>query len=119
MTSSPRSGKALGSELQHLVRANAADDPVGIEAVDLANRSPQPGVIGIRIAVHLMRSTGYRLARLVRGAVGVFVRGQLDHLIAPFDLCRTTDVKRDLHDAGLRLDTGLIGHGCLLLACDT
>lgn len=49
----PRPGEALGGELQHLVRAHAADDAVGVEAVDLGDGRAQAGVVGIGIAVHL------------------------------------------------------------------
>ena len=66
-------GIGLAEEMDDLIRAHAADDAGRIEAMGLADRAAQGGMVGRGVAVQLVDRALKRILRLVRGAKGVFV----------------------------------------------
>ena len=105
----PRPGIGLRDELQHLVRTDTANQAVGVQAVNRADGPAQGAVVGVGIAVQLPRRRRKGRLRAGRGAIGVLVRGQFQHIVAPGQRALAADVKRDVQDARLRADA--VGHG--------
>ena len=78
----------------------------------LGDGGAQAGVIGIRIEMKGLRGVPERLGGLRRGAEGVLVRAELQHLGMAREPGFAALVGGDLEDAGLRTDRRVgLGHG--------
>jgi hypothetical protein len=66
-------GVCLAQKVDDLVRARAADDPLRINVMHLANGGAQGGVIGAGVAVQLMDRARDRVFGLFRGAERILI----------------------------------------------
>ena len=91
-----------GGQMQHIVRAIAADDPRGVEPVAFGDGGAQAlgGAIGIEFETASGAAEGFN--GLGRGAKGRLVGGELVDLLGAGRAALAGHIGLDLHDAGAR-----------------
>ena len=105
----PGAAVGVAEKGDDFVRTGAADDPRGVEVVDLGDRLAERGVVGGRIAVQFVCGPCQRVAGRGGKPVGVFVGRELQDVIAALELAFAADIEADPVDTRFGRDG--LGHG--------